>query len=894
MIKNQQTNDFSSMLTGKPFDILSGLYGSELAAQQLKIEHDAYVEGEARFNKNFERVLSRGEFADHAVAKPLLGDLISATSKRVSDWFGEFAAGVEAAKAAGERTPKRTIAMIKLDSLSHDVIAMLTIKTLVSLMATSSDKHSYMQAIAINIGVIIEEEERYGRIREQEAAHFARHIEKPLKQRAGRHFKVAYMRAVESKMLEAGDLEGVWHSWKKEEHFHVGVKMIELVIEATGMVELKNVKSGNLAEEMATLVLTSRFAKFFTERAFQLAGMSPIFQPCVVPPKPWVSVSGGGYWAEGRRPLAMIRTKTKKALRRYAKVDMPKVYQAVNLAQETPWQVNSKVLDVLNVIAAWDNNPVANMPTMTTLELPELVMDQDDETNKLLLKKWKKSAAAVYRREKARQSRRLSMEFILGQANKFNAFAEIYFPHNLDWRGRAYAIPMFNPQGNDMTKGLLKFSDSMGKPLGKEGIYWLAVHGANCMGFDKANLDARVKYVYDNEEMILSCAMNPLDDTRWADQDSPFCFLAFCFEWLGQHQEGEAYVCSLSTALDGTCSGLQHFSAMLRDLIGGAAVNLTKSAKRNDIYGIIAEKVTEKVLQDVINGSDDEVKFIKDKKSGEEIEKLVLGTKTLAAQWSKHGVTRSVTKRPVMTLAYGAKKFGFADQVLTDTIRPLEDSADNPFTSSGEAARYMAELIWEAVSVTVVAAVEAMEWLQAAAKLLATPIKDGEGVVVKDSLAITWTTPAGFPVWQEYRKFNDKRLRTMFLGIHNLSLTVQIDEKPEMDIAKQTAGVAPNFVHSNDASHLQLTVCHANEKYGIRCFALVHDSFGTIPTDTGKLFNAVRESMVDMYAHNDVIADFYEQFADQLHEDQIDKMPATPSKGNLDIQEILQSEFAFS
>lgn len=38
----------------------------------------------------------------------------------------------------------------------------------------------------------------------------------------------------------------------------------------------------------------------------------------------------------------------------------------------------------------------------------------------------------------------------------------------------------------------------------------------------------------------------------------------------------------------------------------------------------------------------------------------------------------------------------------------------------------MAKLIWESVSVTVVAAVEAMNW-QIAAKLLAAEVKDKEG-----------------------------------------------------------------------------------------------------------------------------------------------------------------------
>ncbi|UZT50034.1 DNA-directed RNA polymerase [Enterobacter phage 01_vB_Eclo_IJM] len=37
-------------------------------------------------------------------------------------------------------------------------------------------------------------------------------------------------------------------------------------------------------------------------------------------------------------------------------------------------------------------------------------------------------------------------------------------------------------------------------------------------------------------------------------------------------------------------------------------------------------------------------------------------------------MSRSVTKRSVMTLAYGSKEYGFADQVFEDTVMPAIDS----------------------------------------------------------------------------------------------------------------------------------------------------------------------------------------------------------------------------
>ncbi|UYD60857.1 RNA polymerase [Aeromonas phage avDM11-UST] len=124
-----------------------------------------------------------------------------------------------------------------------------------------------------------------------------------------------------------------------------------------------------------------------------------------------------------------------------------------------------------------------------------------------------------------------------------------------------------------------------------------------------------------------------------------------------------------------------------RDEVGGRAVNLLPSETVQDIYGIVAKKVNEILQRDVISGTDDELVTETDKTTGEITEKTVLGTRTLAGQWLAYGVNRSVTKRSVMTLAYGSKEFGFRQQVLEDTIRPAIDSGKGlMFTIPNQAA----------------------------------------------------------------------------------------------------------------------------------------------------------------------------------------------------------------
>lgn len=86
----------------------------------------------------------------------------------------------------------------------------------------------------------------------------------------------------------------------------------------------------------------------------------------------------------------------------------------------------------------------------------------------------------------------------------------IYFPHNIDFRGRAYPIPPhLNHIGNDLSRGLLIFAES--KPLGERGLRWLQIHLANLYGYDKANFDERVQFVQDHLDDIYDSATKPLE-----------------------------------------------------------------------------------------------------------------------------------------------------------------------------------------------------------------------------------------------------------------------------------------------------------------------------------------------------------------------------------------------
>ncbi|MDV7395778.1 DNA-directed RNA polymerase, partial [Arthrospira platensis SPKY1] len=159
-----------------------------------------------------------------------------------------------------------------------------------------------------------------------------------------------------------------------------------------------------------------------------------------------------------------------------------------------------------------------------------------------------------------------------------------------------------------------------------------------------------------------------------------------------------------------------------------------------------------------------------------------------------------------------------------------------------------------------------------------------------------WTTPLGFPVIQaKYDKKEGRRVVNTFLGGIRIRLTIDDTQDPEargraitkLDAIAQVNAVAPNFIHSLDAAHLQLTVVRGKEQ-GLASFALIHDSFGTHAADTDKLFGLVRETMIEIYSGENVFGRFLDEQVQQLDTDaglvlalKVNENPLVP--GDMDI-----------
>ena len=223
-----------------------------------------------------------------------------------------------------------------------------------------------------------------------------------------------------------------------------------------------------------------------------------------------------------------------------------------------------------------------------------------------------------------------------------------------------------------------------------------------------------------------------------------------------------------------------------------------------------------------------------------------------------------------MTLPYGSTRFSCADFIAHDYLRHGMAKEFEPMQYT-VAANFLSHILWEAIGEVVVSASQAMAWLQSCAK---TIIKDGKQ-------QIEWITPSGFPVSQVYNKRKEIRINAKLFGGCRLWGHSDIDE-PRPSGHKN--GLAPNFVHSMDASHLTLTV-NACKAAGINSLAMIHDDYGTHASDTQRLYDIIRKTFVRMYTENDPVMDFFDRYQ---------HLPDPPSRGGLDLSGVIKSPYFFA
>lgn len=575
----------------------------------------------------------------------------------------------------------------------------------------------------------------------------------------------------------------------------------------------------------------------------------------VHPPLPPTAYDKGGYWTDF--PGLRFITASEPGCGYKKELDeqpgIRGVYRSVSRLQNVALRVNRPALEVVD-LQALHNVPIGGIPETEPRRVPPRLdaCENDEQARKARNKK----AAAAHDFNAKRKVRHAAFERIRFHAHKFKTEAAIYFPKHCDFRGRVCDIPTgLHPQGSDLAKGLLEFAE--GVPLGPAGMRNLAVHGANMFGMDKMSFADRVRWVEENERHILDSARNPHTCKFWESTDKSRQFLAFCFEWLGACTEGPDFVSHLPCAVDGSCNGFQHLSALMRDEHGGGAVNLVPGpagAAPEDLYEQVGEGMRERLR--AVPPSDPQNNL---------------------AGMCLPLIKRKVVKRAVMTLPYGSTPRGRVKQL----VKALAEADECQFIDAWDAATYLEPHLMAAAREIVGPALRCMEWLRDVAR-----------VVAKAGLPIEWTAPSGFPVRQGYYRTKDREVE-MALSGERVRLTLK-EPTAKRDVYKAAAGIAPNFVHSLDAAHLLATVDLFHVAIPGASIVTVHDSFATHAAHLDTLDSCIRAAFVRQYDGRNLLQDFREQVAEKLPKKAREKLLPVPKLGELDISQVLRSEYFFA
>lgn len=899
----------------------------ERVEEQLRLEGEMFNSGIDRFHERIAATKSRINKVGNRVQ--VKNESSTTYGKELLRTFIDDVIDEIALKLEDLGTPRgggQPVALQYMKQIPVEIMGYVTTKCVLDTITQQSP----VQSVARHIADRLEDQVRLARFKSENSAYFDAIMADQKKKKIVdyNHRKRTLVHCERKTDISE------WSNWPIRDKVHLGVVLIECFHKATGLIERALHRKGSIKTTRAVIRPTAQCMEWVQDNIHAMEVLAPQYGPCVAQPIPWTSPTYGGFHTrELRRTCPMVNVKSNK--RHLALMARPEtvqqmgtVYASVNALQRTRWSVNARVLDV--AMDFFKRGVEVGIPSAYPVDIPKYnedrsrakfiedpeegvvlvdAMDPRYDKGKFLYEEdrqafiqYKEECVALHENEQERRGRCMSVSRTILMASRMRDYDYFHFVYQCDFRGRKYAIsPDLNPQGDDLNKGLLQFGE--GYKLGPDGLTFMRLQLANVYGYDKDDYAGRVQWVVEHEDKILSIGKDPYNrDVRgwWSKADKPWQFLAVAMEYVEarEMEDPSEYVSHLGWAQDGSCNGIQHYSMILRDSIGGSAVNLVNHAKPADIYGVVAEQVHDHCTRLVERGG---------------------GWSAFYAQAALDiGITRKVTKRSVMILPYGGTTSAcreYLTEFYKDHFRKTRK--DNPtyvlpFGGRQEVGvgidgkpkceggiqgfiTFFSAIVWKYIGSTVVAARAAMQWLQKQTRVLARgpvemiedPNTGKKKKVYGKGNPIMWTVKAtGFPVCQQVFAMSTRRVRTHLFGECSLVVTEETDT---INPNRMANSIAPNFIHSMDAAHQDLSVTAAYDE-GIRSFWNVHDSFMVPFGQSGRFAQIIREQFYALHTEHLVLEEWRDE---QLESHPWATIEETPEMGDLNPEEVLTADYLF-
>lgn len=746
---------------------------SEQLARQLQRELEAKREGEARLRERT-RAAEENDYASSTIyGLALIKRGLSAITDEIQGKLSRITSGWATQDAAA-------VALVK--DANPATLALITAKVLLDLNLVEH-RMTYAKACTA-VGRYVRDEIVLSAFQAQHKDDYDSVLRFQHKHKGyGNRFQGfrAKMRRVNAQVPK----------WTNLQSHKIGGWLIDRLITATGWYEAYDWinNSRHATGQVRPTVKCLRPTKAFTDARVamlqQAERLAACHWPMLCEPNDWSDTSKGGYLtSELRHGHRLIRTKAGGGCSPL--LEGTKALQMLNTLQKVPYRINTSVLDLANVMA----EQRLSLGAFKNLEPLDPPVKPDWETASEEAKKEYKALRTKIEDYNASVSQKnYRSRECLFVANKYRNEEAFWIPWSFDFRGRVYPlVTSLSPQGTDFDKSLFLFAED-----GPVNPYWLAFQVATTWGLDKATMEDRQEWVTQNHDLISRIANDPLDNlSEWSQAEEPWCFYAACVEYNDCVIEKTRSTSGLPVSVDATCSGLQHLSALTKDLSAAQMVNVVPTPKPTDAYALVAEAAKE---------------FLPE---------------------AYHPLmTRKVTKRTVMTTPYGVTMNSARGYIREELPKTFEDG------SPVELSLVTKAVFQQAIPSVIPGPIKAMGYIQQAA---VDHIDQGHELV-------SWVTPSGFTVRQDCRVSEMERVNTKLLGSRVQTHVFKPWSELAVDRKSHKGGSAPNLIHSLDAALLHLTYADCD-----RPFTLIHDCILMRSCDLDWANVTIRQVFVRMYS----------------------------------------------
>lgn len=814
---------------------------------QCDHEQEMLDRGVARYRKHVQKAQEKGLEADTNYGALLMKKSVDVMIKDLDSYIRKA--------LNGEAGVHATSAKI-LSTLDLEVCSYLALKMIVN----GITKSITLTQICVQIGQAIHDQHLGDKFQQHNKLWFKSTLDYVAKRKASRHHRMFTLRKAADKANTS------YNTWTTPEIYHLGSALVDAVIRTTGMVYTDIVKSSN-KRTTHYLKATPEILDWIRDVNAMSEVLTPEAMPFVIPPKNWNTITSNVTHANVFvKRFTMIKTRNKSLIEELdGDTDLQPTIDAVNALQQTAFKINKRIVKLQRTCwesgSTWGGVPKRGKLDMPPSPFPNTKTQDLDESQKKVLWKHKKVCQGIHEKNASNISKQVSFERSLKVAERFSKYPALHFIYQCDYRGRVYPVAQFlSPQGSSIIKAQMMFANGESIDTYEE-LKWLYHHAANCFGWDKETIADRVRLIEEMMPEILAIDADPLTHTSWKDCDDPWGFLAACFEIAEFQRVGYGFVSHINVALDATNSGLQIYSAMLRDEAGATATNVMPSEKPQDVYRDVAQITERKLTEEAVRDTDEAV---------------------WAREWlESEQVDRSLCKTPTMTKVYSATLFSCRDSVREKLEERFElGKAINPFGHDEDAyiraTFYLAKVIWSSISECVVSAQQCMDWMQKIAR-----------DVSKTEVPIIWQTPSGFKIVQQYPEFKSLRIQTHIDG-QLMRPRLSVPDFQKVDKKRAASGLCPNFIHGLDSAVLVLTVL-SSKQAGLNNFWMIHDSFSTTVKSAATLARVLREEFVRLFEEHDVVNDFRDEMLKCIPE-----VAPSPQRGKLDLKGVLESEYFFN